>query len=372
MSALRVMTDDFIRGTQLLRAGRFDEALSAFRIVYGDARAVGNTDLMAAALCEMAWSCYRIGDAEQGLECAMGARTLWKRLGNRLELARALAVAAMLCLDLGLADEAADRADQALELATAEDNEAMLAFALNARGIVLAVCHEAERGMHLVEQAVAIANQQANLAASAYYLLNLGVCHARLAKEADTRGELARVFDERAAAIEFTAAAIQHAQRGGDFWTLRAALGNNAEMLAQQGSCDAALVLLDQCADLLDEPAIGLRIQYLYTLGDVLFRAGRLDEARHNAAEAVALADSSSLIDQQISTTAKLAEILEALGDAPAALTQFKRYHALYLQRLTATAQRRARLGAIRAETDFWRRQADTDGSLAMPQRRRA
>ena len=352
------LMDEFIRGTQLLRVGRCAEALRAFGKIYLQSEAAGNSDMMAAALCEMAWSCYRIGDAEQGLECVLGAKCLRQRDANRLETARAMAVEAILLLDLGLSDNAYERASEALELATAEDDAAMLAFAMNAKGIVLAVCHEADLGASLVEQAVGIANHQSNAGALGYYLLNLGFCHAKMAEEAETLAESERAMGEREAAIEFTTAAIEHARRSGDVWTLRVALSNNAEMLALQGSYDAALELLDQCADLLDDPGDGLRIQYLYTLGDVLFRAGRLDEARLHASQAVEIASATKLIDHQVNAVGKLAEILEAQGDAASALVQFKRFHSLYVRQSGDTTKRRARIESIRSETALWRSRA--------------
>ena len=352
------IADEFIRGTRLLRAGRGEQALAAFRTVYAQAEAAGDSDFMAAALCEMAWSCYRIGDAEQGLECAMGAKWLWERLGNRLEMARAMAVESILFLDLGFSDEAYDLATMAVEIAQASDDAPMQAFALNAKGIVLTVCRESELGANLVEQAVAIATQQKNGGAAGYYLLNLGFCHAKMAEEAGSLGQPDRAMGEREAAIEFTNESIEQARHSGDAWTLRAALGNKAELLALQGSFDLALDVLAQCVELNDAPGTGLRIHYLYTLGDVLFRAGRLDEALVSATEAVELADTTRLIDHQTNAVAKLAEILEARGDTSAALVQFKRFHNLYVRQSGETAQRRARVASIRSETDLWRDRA--------------
>lgn len=350
--------EDFIRGTRLLRAGQCEDALTAFRAVYARAEAQGDADFMAAALCEIAWSCYRISDAEQGLECAMGAKWLWERLGNRLEMARAMAVESILFLELGFSDEAYDMSTKALEIAEADGDLAMLAFALNAKGIVLTVCRESELGAALVGRAVAIANQLSNPGAAAYYLLNLGFCHAKIAEEAEALDEPERAMGEREAALELNARAIESARSTGDAWTLRAALANNAEMLALQGRYDLALADMERCADLADKPGIGLQIHYFYTLGDVMFRAGRLDEALVNATAAVELADTTSLIDHQVNAVCKLAEILEAMGDLPTALAQFKRFHNLYVRQSGETAQRRARIAAIRSETELWRDRA--------------
>jgi len=349
MSAPLALPEDFIRGTQLLRAGRFDAALGAFRTVYSAAQAADNVDLMAATLCEMAWSCHRLGDAEQGLECAIGAKWLWQRRGNQLETARAMSVAAMLYLELDFADEAQDCVSRALQAASMEDNESMLAFVLNAQGLVLLARQQPEPAVDLLEQAVAVAGRQANTAGSAYYLLNLGMCHAMLAEQASSRADHAEADRERAAAIEFSAAAIQHAQRGDDFWTLRLALGVNARALALQGNGEAALLVLDQWAELLDQPGLSQHLHYLLTLGDVQLHVGRLEEARQTIVDALGRAEAARRLDQQVSAAGKLAEILEAIGDAPAALAQFKRYHFLCLEQSAAAAQRRNRVAVLRA-----------------------
>ncbi|MGV8856405.1 MAG: diguanylate cyclase [Devosia sp.] len=352
------ITDQFLRGARLLRDGLCVQALDVFRGVYAGAQSAGNTEMMAAALCEIGWSCYRLGEAEQGLEGATSAILLWERLGNRLEMARAMAVQAVLYLELGFSDEAYDLSTRALVLAQADSDVAVLAFVLNIKGIVLTVCHEVELGTRLIEQAVGIANHQKNQTAAGYYLLNLGFCHARMADEATALAEPDRATAERDAAIELTSEAIRLARGSGDLWTLRVALANNAEMLALHGSHYQALVLLEQCAGLPDIPSTGLRIQFLYTLGDVLFRAGRLDDARLSATQAVQLATATKLIDHQVNAVRKLAEILEAQGDIAAALVQHKRFHCLYVRQSGETAQRRARIESIRSETELWRSRA--------------
>ena len=353
----------------LLRAGLCDEAMVEFRAVYAEAEAADDDELMAASLCEMAWCCYKLGRSEQGLECAMGAKWFRQRQDSKVELARTMAVEAILFLDLGFSDEAFDLADEAVRLAEAGDEAAVLGFTLNAKGIVLAVCRELDLGMDLLERAVAVAASQANIAAEAYYLLNLGFCHAKIAEEAGKFGEDERAIGEREAAIELTERAIELADASGDYWTLRVALGNAAEMLGLQGRHDIALQYLDRSASLSGEPGTSLRIHYLYTLGDVLFRAGHLYRARMVMADALALADESHQIDHQVNTASKLAEILEALGDSAAALTLHKRFHALYVRQSGETARRRARIEEIRTQTEQLRSRAATlaDQALSDP-----
>ena len=363
------LADGFSRGTHLLRAGLCDEAMAEFRAIYTHADAVNDAELMAACLCEMAWCCYKLGLAEQGLECAMGAVSLRERLDNKVELARAIAVKAILFLDLGFSDEAFDLSEQAVDLAGAADDAAVLAFTLNAKGIVLAVCRETDLGMELIERAVSIAADEANIAAEAYYLLNLGFCHAKIAEEAEKFGEPERAIGEREAAIELTETAIDKAEASGDAWSLRVALGNTAELLGLQGRYDVALRYLDRSARLPGEPGMSLRIHYLYTLGDVLLRAGQIHKARVAVTDALALADENHQIDHQVNAAEKLAAILEAAGDTAAALAAHRRFHALYVLQSGETARRRARIEEIRSETEQLRNRAATlaDQALSDP-----
>jgi len=350
--------DTFMLGTRLLQTGRCIEAIEAFRTVYGRAEADQNIGLMAACLNEMAWSSYRLGEVESGLEYAMGAKWHWGRVGNTAEKARALAIEAILFLDIGFSDDAYSAADEAVNLALTTQFEAVHAFTLNAKGIVLAVCHEAQLGLELLERALGIAARQRNFAAQAYYLLNVGFCHAKLAEEATTLLEPERARQENRIATEMSALAVDLAESVGDEWTLRTALSNSAELLSQQGRHDLAIELMDRLVDLPELPGIGLRIHSLYTHSDVLLRSGHLDAARVAAAEALALAEGSGLVDHQANAAAKLVEILEAQADTSAAFAMHKRYHNLYVRRAGETARRRARVEEIRSDTDRLRDQA--------------
>jgi len=358
--------DRFARGTRLSRANRCQEALDEFRAVYGDAEASGDTRLMAASLCEMAWSCYKLGEAEQGLECATGARWLWQREDNQPELARSLAIEAILFLDLGFSDEAYDQVNRALAIAEVADDEAVLAFVLNAKGIVLAVCREAELSIALTSRAVSIAERLSNPAAQAFYLLIQGFAHAKRAEEAVALEQLGLANAERETAIELTEQAIALADASGDRWTQRVGLGNCAEFFGLRGQYERALACLEQSAALPGDPGISLHIHYLYSLGDVLQRIGRLDEARAAVSEALALADGTGQLDHQVNAAGKLGDILEALGDTQAALAIQKRFHALYVRQSGETARRRARIEEIRAETAALRSRAALLADQAM------
>lgn len=360
------MIDGFSRATHLLRAGLCADALTQFGAVYADANASGHIELMAACLCEMGWAGYKLGKSELALEFAMAARRLREKQDRPVELARALSVEAIIFLDMGFSDEAFELSERALAMAETAGDPAVLAFALNAKGNVLAICRETEIGMVLVSRAIALSVEQANIAAEAYYLSNLGFCHAKLAEEAALLGNPAQAHVERETAIALSATAIARAEACGDNWTLRVALGNTAELQGIEARFDIAMACLDRMAEIPGDPGASLRIHYLYTLASVLQRSGDLYPALAAITDAQTLADVSGQIDHQVNVLAKAAEIYEDLGDTALALAAFKRFHGLYVAQSGESARRRVRIEEIRSETLLLRSQAATLTDLAL------
>lgn len=350
--------EHFSAGTLLLRAGDLDEALIHFKAVYSSAEKSGAADLMAASLCEIAWTCFKMGDPEQGLECAIGSKWLWRRLGNAEEIARALAVEAFLFLDLGFGDEAFDLSGEALELAQSLDAPAILAFALNVRGVVLSVCQESELALSLLEQAVDLAGTGGNTAAAAFYTLNLGFAHSKMAELATKLEEDERLAEQYALAIEQSTAAADLAEAAGDLWTLRVAQCNGAEFLSAVGRNDEAMALLDRWTSVPGEASPSLHAHHLYTLGLVRYAVGQYRQAETACQDALALAESAGQIDHQVNAAQALSRILEARGDSAAALSMHRLYHKLFVRQSGEAVRRRARVEEIRTEADRLRARA--------------
>lgn len=360
-------TDErFGAGVRLLDKGELNAALRQFKSVYARAEEAGDADLMAASLCQIAWTCYRLGDAQAGLECAVGARWMWRRLGNAREQVRALAVEAILFLDLGLSDEAYELVEEADALAGEVGDRAMSAFADNARGIVLTVCREPALGLEALRRAVAIAETLDAPLALGYYRLNVGFALAKQADAALAQDDAQLADESRALAIAETQRARDIARACGDRWTLRVALCNLAEFHALAGDAALALHCLAQWRDIPGDPGISLRIHQLYTAGMVAQARGELEAARRACVEALEFATANGLVDHQVNAAERLCEILEALGDISAALAMHRRFHALYVQQSGELARRRARAAEIGAETERLRAHAATLANQAL------
>jgi diguanylate cyclase len=348
----------FARATHLLRSGALDDALNLFKSVYTDAEAKGDTELLAASLCEIAWTCFKMGLPEKGLECALGARWLWRRLDNLPELSRALAVEAVLFVDLGFVDEAYELAAEAVDLGRQLGDPALLAFGLNARGIALALCRETDLAIATLEEAVALAMATGNTAATAYYRLNLGFAHSRMAAEAASLEQSDKARTHRGEAIAHSRRAIEEAGEVGDVWTLRVAHCNLAEMQAADGHAASALTTLEHCALLPAVSGQSLNIHFLYTQAAVLEKTGDFDRAAISARQALQLAEAGGQLDHQLNAVEILCRILEIQGDAVGALAMHRRYHRLYVLQSGETARRRAYVEEIRSEADRLRAHA--------------
>ncbi|UYN99777.1 MAG: diguanylate cyclase [Devosia sp.] len=356
----------FAEGTHALRAGDLTEALEQFKLVYSQSEADGDADLMAASLCEIAWTCFKLGDAEQGLECAIGAKWLWRRLDNPPELVRSLAVEAVLFLELGFVDEAYELSSEAVGLARSLDAPSMLAFALSAHGLALSLCREAQLASQAFSEAIAIADGLGNATGSAYYRVNLGFAHAKLADEARDFGDLdvARAELEQARAL--TCEAVERALDAADYWILRVARCNAAEFMAGLDDITCALEMLQRCDDIPTQAGPSLQCHQLYTTAYVQLAHGSLSEAREACEKALSLADARGQVDHQVNCSEILSRILEAQGETAAALAMHRQYHRHYVVQSGESARRRARIEEIRSETDSLRARAAELADLAL------
>lgn len=343
---------------QSLAGGRCIEALAESKRVFAEAKADGDRLLSSRALVLMAWCCLKLGQTDLGLDCLLGARRLQQSGDAIAEDARIAAVEAFLLLDLGLSDEAFAAAELALRAAETADDPVTIAFACNAKGVALAVCRQPELGVKLLERAIAMARDIGDDGARAFYLLNLGFCHSKLADDAEAAGDpgLARHWLDLA--METNEAAIAAARLCGDTWTLRAALGNGAEFLARSGNLGRAMEYLDTSAEIPGDPGPSLRIHYLYTLGDVQLRSGRLADARATCIEALALAEMGNQIDHQLNAVGRLCDVHEAMGEFEAALALHRRFHSLYVRQTGETTLRRAKVAEIHLESEQLRARA--------------
>ncbi|MGV8951868.1 MAG: hypothetical protein ACOH2M_12245 [Cypionkella sp.] len=337
--------DRLAQSQTMLANGQCVEALAEAKLGFAEAESRGDKPLMARVLGQIAWCCMKLGQAEAGLECVLGARRLQPQNQSGADQARTTAVEAFLLLDLGLSDEAFETAELAVGMAEAASEDAVTALAYNVKGVILALCRQAELGAALLERAVALAQDAGDDTGRAFHLLNLAFCQIKLADELEAAGEPGVGQRWLDLAIDTNDAALSLARRCSDLWTLRTALANGAEYHARRDDLDQATAMLTAWSALSGEPGASLRIHYLYTLGDVQLRAGQLDLARITCTEALTLAKTGNQIDHQINAVERLCAVHEALGDFQTALALHRDFHTLYVRQSGETTRQGQRTG---------------------------
>ncbi|GGF13988.1 hypothetical protein GCM10011321_02430 [Youhaiella tibetensis] len=353
-------------GWQLIAQGQIDRAFRQGKRNFAAAQAAGEVTGMATGLMQVAWCCALLGHPEQGLECALAAKRLWRRAGNEAGVASTAAIEAFLLFELGLSDEGSEAAEQAVTIAARLADFSVLAFASCMRAIALALCGHAELSIPVIRESIRIAEQNGDKASLCFYQLNMGFCLGRLAAGEEAAGKDGHARDLLGRAIEVSEDAIASATESGNNWCLRVALGNVAEMYAHCGDLERAQKRLETWQEVPGRPGVSLKIHYLYTHSMVLMQLGQLPDAAKAASEALRLANRSAQTDHQLNAAGKLAEVHEAMKDFRSALAMHKRFHKLYVKQAGETTQRRAKVAEIRLETDRLRARADELANQAM------
>jgi len=150
-------------------------------------------------------------------------------------------------------------------------------------------------------------------------------------------------------AAERSRAAMLLGRRLGHRRNEAAAVANLAEELAFAGLVDQALGLLDSWPIDPELDSTYTITHHLDTRGQIFLATERYDEAVAVFVEALERAESKSAA---LTAAEHLAEAYEKSGDPVAALAAYKQFHQFYAQVASETAQRNARVAAVRMETE--------------------
>ncbi|CAN7371020.1 diguanylate cyclase [Devosia sp. LjRoot3] len=341
------------------------------------AKLSGDRRAEAEALNQTAWFCLQLGLPGRGYDMAMAAKRAWVQLKEIRGQAVAGSILSWLLIEMGLVDEAFIEAAQCLELAERQADRTVLAFARNAKAVTYLYCRQDHLALPLLQEALGTLNADEAPSLKSLFLTNIAYSQVSLAESAERDGDMRKGHDLRVRAIDTNNQAIAVASACGDFWNLRTALCNSAEYYA----CLGELALAEQCLDRWEEVPgdIGLRseIHYLYTRGELLTKAGHLQEAVAVCQQAVALSENHKQADHKANSNRRLAEALEGLGDYRAALLYYKRYHDAFEAQMGETTRRRAQHvesllenERLRVEANALRLQAEHDALTGLMNRR--
>lgn len=359
------------------RTGRSSEGLARVQALLVPARQSGDRAAVAFALTCNAWFCLQLGYAEEGIDCAVEAKTIYVEIGDNRGLALSGAVYSWIMLELGLSDLGFEESRQALEVAERTDDLTLRAFVMGCKGMTLMMCRQDQLAAPILEDALELAERAGDACTIALTLTNIGyslVSQAELS-EAEGQADAGRRLRERSAMA--TDRAIEVARGYGDLWNLRLALCNGAENYVLLGDPALAERYLAEWEQL--QGAIGPReqIHYLYTRGELMTRTGRLVEALQICREAAQLAASGAQLDHKANTLRRLSDVEAALGDFRAALEHHRAFHEFFIQQLGDLTRRRAQIAELHLQNEKLRAravrleaEAHEDALTGLPNRR--
>jgi diguanylate cyclase (GGDEF)-like protein len=303
--------------------------------------------------------CRRLRDEYPGaLADAQEAAELARAGGDPATEGRARSEVARVLLSTGETSEALEESTAALTLAEASgDLEAVIPVLATVANVYL-VMQQFDLVVQLCERGAEMARLVGDELAQGV-MLDTGACAVTaLAWAARANGDEEAALAIAMDAAERSRAAMLIGRRLGHRRNEAAAVANLAEELAFAGRADEGLRLLDSWE--LD-PALDSTYtitHHLDTRGQIHLALARYDEAVAVFARALELAESKSAA---LTAAEHLAEAYEKSGDLGAALAAHKRFHQLYCQVASETAQRNARVAAVRMETELAKATAEQE-----------
>lgn len=359
------------------RTGHSSAGLAAAK--HYSSLAMGSGDLEAAAQAsnQIAWFSLQLGLLDEGYDAAVEAKLACGEIGDLSGQAIASSLLSWLLVEMGLVDEAFIEAETALGLAERQSSTHVLAFAQNAKAVTYLYCRQDHLALPLLLQALDTLGQDEAPSLRALFLTNIGYSQLSRSEMADLEGDHDAADTFRSDAITNNDLAIDIAARHGDIWNLRTALCNGAEYYACIGQMTVADQYLDRWQHLPGDIGLRAEIHYLYTRGEVLTKAGRLDEALKACVAAVDLAAANKQADHKANSFRRLAEVYEALGNHREALAYYKKFHAAFETQMGETTRRRAQhvettleAAQLRQQANELRFQAEHDALTGVPNRR--
>lgn len=317
------------------------------------ARAEGD---LRAEVHAHAWLCHvaqRRGEHDRAAAHAASALSLSQAQGDRLLSARARLASARVGWSIGDNDQALQDLETALPACRGGEDSELLFDTLNLLGIVYGELGNAEAALDWHQRALAVAESQgrprllaisrANMAGRE---LDLGETWLAEGRNVEAEAALLRSLELNEAALAIAIEAqlqrvqvVVHSNRGAAL----ALLGRREEALAAFAQ---QLRLAEGRGDQ------GSRVQRAQYLALMYREAGELEAARGIAAEGLGIGEQARTKNLLIPLYELASELAEQAGDHAEALRLYKRFHVLRSEHALNSAQQRARVLAVRLETE--------------------
>ena len=306
----------------------------------------GGTQARALAILAV---CGRMEDRyPEGLAAGLTAVELSRAAGDLATEACARSSVARILLVTGETEEAVKESHRALAVADSSGDLAARMKALTTIGTVCWSINNFDLSLAYCERAAETARMIGDKVAGGALMDTMACVYVGYAEAARADGDAAGAIEMYTRAAELSRKAMLAARSNGHRRYESTALANLAESLAAVGQEQEALRLLESWQTDPELDTAYTITHHLDTRGGICMSLGRYEQAAELFAAALAAAEGKHA---QMCYHEHLAEAYERSGDLARALENYKAFHALFEQIVSESAQRSARVAAVRWET---------------------
>ena len=299
---------------------------------------------------------------DAALLSAQQALVLWKALDDRAGEALTRAEITRALLAAGNSREALDEGLVALTAADASGDPTARVQAMRALAHVYLSLEQFDQTIAFCEAATGSAQSLRDDVLEGALVDTLACAYGTMSYQATAQGDHARARTLLERSMAYCREAMRHARLAGHRHNEATALANLSEGLVLTGRAAEAMTLMEAWTDdaMKDMPSVASH--HLDIRGRICMTLGRFDEAVTLFTASYDAARTTSLAMQ---AAEHLAEACERTGDLRAALAHHRRFHALFRQVTSETAQRSASVASVRLETQHARDSAVRHRTMA-------
>lgn len=324
-----------------------------------EARAAGLKPQLVRAHELAATLAYRDTDHAPALRHVIAANVLAQETGDALLSARVASVAALVSWSTGDCEGALRELESALPAALEGDDPDLLFHTTNRLGAVYSALDDPQTGLHWHQRALQISLQFPTRRQEALALGNIGARELEIAEQHHSAGLVEAAREAFETSIQHSRQAMAIAEDSAMPRLQQMYMPNLGAALARLGRTDEALdVLLSHRAL---AQAVGETLSPLYTAASIArihMGRGDLAAARQAAQAGITQGTGRGSLNALDGLYEIASQIEEQAGNFALALAHYKQFHEVRTQQALDRANLRAKVMAVRLETETARAEA--------------
>jgi len=305
---------------------------------------------------------YRDTDHALALRHVIKASTLAQETGDAFLSARVASVSALVSWSTGDCEGALRELEAALPAALEGDDPELLFHTTNRLGALYSALDDPQTGLHWHRRALQTSRLLPTRRQEALALGNIGARELEIGQHHQEEGRAEAAHQAFEASIQHSRQAMAIAEASAMPRLQQTYMPNLGAALAGLGSTDEALEVLERHRALAQ--AVGESLSPLYSaaaMAGIHLGRGDIAQARQAAGEGIAQGTARGSLNALDDLYLIASQIEEKAGNFALALAHYKQFHDVRTQKALDSANLRAKVMAVRLETETARAEAQRE-----------